>query len=309
MGRLMRSPDCVKHGVQVLNLAAEVMQDALHVSIDQDALEGLKTKLSYPGNRRPWPTQGDVVLSSDLTLSRADSIFYEMMAGAVNYCYWFARCNIRPGGASSTTMYNLLTQAWRDAWCPGCSTDTQYELVVEAFAASLCANRFPLASQRVDHLYELANSPARIEFIECVMRFGDTTVNEALAALVRGFAGFASDPFLKRAQLVMIMLHRRYSYFPDIDTVTIPADYQVPRALRHEGVLVYRSELLDRIIREEIIHSGTAAEAEIRAATIIACDALRSEHTTIVDVDNYLWQAGRAVDKTVPFHLTVTTDY
>ena len=49
------------------------------------------------------------------------------------------------------------------------------------------------------------------------------------------------------------------------------ADYRVPQVLAHEGVLVYSSELQDRLSRKEEIPFGDPDECEIRAASILAC--------------------------------------
>ncbi len=48
------------------------------------------------------------------------------------------------------------------------------------------------------------------------------------------------------------------------------ADYRVPQVLSHEGVLVYSSELKDRINRKEVIPFGDPDECEIRAGSILS---------------------------------------
>jgi len=87
------------------------------------------------------------------------------------------------------------------------------------------------------------------------------------------------------------------------------ADYQVPRVLRALGVLEYCPSLADRINRHDLLEEGGPEELAIRAATIIACEAIAA-HTggTSADIDNLLWLS-QDIAGDAPFHLTETRLY
>lgn len=100
-----------------------------------------------------------------------------------------------------------------------------------------------------------------------------------------------------------------------LDRLTAFADYRLPQALRHLGILRLDAELADRIERGEEIVAGSPEEVEIRAHTIWAVELMRqalAERGTPKDawlIDEYLWERSHDRDVTVPHHRTRTTWY
>lgn len=130
--------------------------------------------------------------------------------------------------------------------------------------------------------------------------------------------GGVTLPLLKRAQLAAGMLHaRRLALgapgFSGADRLTAYADYMLPRVLRHLGVLVYSDELARRVDDQEELPLGDPAEAELRVATVGACELLvqavnvRGVALCAGQLDYWLWREGFGVK--APHHRTVTTDY
>ena len=99
------------------------------------------------------------------------------------------------------------------------------------------------------------------------------------------------------------------AHFLALAGLTAMADYQVPRVLRALGVLEYCPSLADRINRHDLLEEGGPEELAIRAATIIACEAIAA-HTggTSADIDNLLWLS-QDIAGDAPFHLTETPLY
>jgi hypothetical protein len=120
--------------------------------------------------------------------------------------------------------------------------------------------------------------------------------------------------FRKRAQLAAGMLHaarlaRGAPGLTDLDGLTLYADYMLPRALRHLGVLRYAPTLAARIDAGEVLPVGTRAEVELRVATVGAGAWLCAQVPGLdaARLDFALWQAGLNVD--ARHHRTRTTDY
>lgn len=127
--------------------------------------------------------------------------------------------------------------------------------------------------------------------------------------------------FNKRAQLAVGMLHSRLDgsgifHCPDVDELTVFADYQLPRGLRAMGVLQYEPELAKKVDKGEEIGRNSAMEQELRAWTIVAAELLREElkkrpeHAALDarGLDSFLWMQARQ-DKNSRPHVTVTTAY
>lgn len=138
-------------------------------------------------------------------------------------------------------------------------------------------------------------------------------------------AGFGADPFLKRAQLFAQMAAGRLQDERTFEhhwlaTLTVPADYRVPQALRGLGVLHYAPELAGAVDQGHELPAGQAMELEVRAATILAVDFLAicaGFPWAPCHVDEKLWLLGRGkldlaegLDyQETPHHLTAGTHY
>ncbi|KAI8381335.1 uncharacterized protein BYT42DRAFT_566163 [Radiomyces spectabilis] len=124
---------------------------------------------------------------------------------------------------------------------------------------------------------------------------------------------------LKRAQILIADLWacfdgQSYGYFNDIDTITIFADYRVPQALYHLGVLRYSSDLLAKLEKYERLPSGSPDEVEIRGNSIWSVELIRRRikelhphtHINAILLDFYIWDHAKEIqdDMIVPTHRT-----
>lgn len=120
-------------------------------------------------------------------------------------------------------------------------------------------------------------------------------------------------------------------FFHDIDSITMFADYRVPQALIHLGVISYSETLMKRLqmpFPECVIQSGDLMEVEIRANSIWAVELVRrriekilagksgkdSEKADInaILIDFYTWDLAKANSeaiKHIPVHKTRTIFY
>ncbi|MFW5889746.1 MAG: queuosine salvage family protein [Bacillota bacterium] len=271
----------------------------------------------------------------------------ELIANSINFCYWFGRHDLRPGNASANNMYKLLRESineWMEyggkfpslGYAKDISCYMLNNNLLEIFKNKMIEKGYPLVKDRISNLLELKPKTdlfinylthkitlinpiydvrlcsGMTHFLKYIIdQLSDIDPEYILAALIESFDCYSSDFFLKRAQLFIMQLQRYFNCWKEeqFSSFTVPSDYQLPKVLRHLGIIDYSNDLYDRIIcREELIAKGSLEEIQIRSATILACDAIAKHlDTTSFTVDNLFWQSRKITND--PFHLTYTTDY
>ncbi|HVB62474.1 MAG TPA: queuosine salvage family protein [Ktedonobacteraceae bacterium] len=126
--------------------------------------------------------------------------------------------------------------------------------------------------------------------------------------------------FYKRAQLCVSDIQsafkgQSWGKITDMDQLTAFADYKVPQALRHFGILDYAPELAQQVDSQSVLAEGSEEEIEIRAATIWACEFLRRQLLTLdypltaAEIDQRLWLLAQNSADMRPYHRTRTQFY
>jgi hypothetical protein len=282
----------------VYEIAEKFMTNPVYVSINFERLDIVaETMNNIKPPTFPFPTVPD---KEDVY----KDVLLELVGGAINYCYWYGRDDVRPGGASSTFMYENLQNAFFDY---NLSYPSNLSSCIDNFIQNLTFKRFPLLEERIKHLEQL--TPFGEDFIQGILDSDRKDLEPHMNNLLAEFPGYASDIFLKRASLFFLQLHRRFGWFAEeMKTLHIPADYQVPKIMNHEGIIEYDTELGYEIDTRRPIPKGSQKECEIRAATIHVAKML-GENTSwnVAEIDGYFWL--RRKEALNPFHLTITTDY
>lgn len=285
---------------KVFNLANEVMiTEPFYVKVDMEAIKKLADDMIEAGK---------VVFFSDDSIAEKQKNTYhvvikELIASSINYCYWYGSYNIRPNGVSSTTMYKAVDEAFGDG-----TNALMFENRINDLIRILSVNRYPLLEERKRHLLDLVEDRKAEEFAAMVVS-KEYNGEELLHKMVEMFSGFASDIFLKRAALFFMQLHRHFGWYENLmSKIFVPADYQVPKLLRHFNCIIYNDLLADEVDNCILIKKHSLKEIQIRAATIKVCKQLQNlTGWNAVEIDTYLWTKRKSTDK--PFHLTVTSDY
>ncbi|MCK5602497.1 hypothetical protein KAR91_11520 [Candidatus Pacearchaeota archaeon] len=228
----------------------------------------------------------------------------ELVASSINYCYWYGSAKVRPNEINSGAMYEAVEDSFKNY-------QPQFFMFQECISDlinRLSIERFPLLEDRKRHLHELTDQDAPA-FARLLSESKKISFDEAFETLIRNFLGFSSDTFLKRASLFFLQLYRKYGWFaPAMKKLHVPADYQVPKVLKHFMCLYYKSELDEKIKDSELIPKHSLEECQIRAATVLACKMLQEETGwNIADIDGWLWLRRKTAIEN--FHLTITTDY
>jgi hypothetical protein len=284
----------------VLKISEAFMANPKYVQIDYPVLSSLAEVIfQHEKPIFPIPEEKDILKGAIL----------ELVAASINYCYWYGVPHIRPGDASSTRMYELLEYSFSDF-----QAKSQFDQCLDNFCMELTLNRFPLLSQRINHLNELRCKgdlySKGVDYCISVVDSHDCDdLNYFFVSLIEKFPGFASDMFLKRAFLFFIQLFRRYGWFKnELNLIYTPADYQVPKILEQMGCIHYSSDLKNMIDSYQLIPKYSQIECEIRSANIIAVKTLCDlTGWNVADIDAYFFL--RRHDSDRPFHLTITTDY
>ena len=125
---------------------------------------------------------------------------------------------------------------------------------------------------------------------------------------------------MKRAQICALDLSvvwQQHDHPPleGLETLTAFADYRVPQALRHLGVLIYSPELAESVDRQREIERDSDEEIELRAATIQAVERMRQTtlqtgiRTEAWQLDWYLWHLSHDPSVRANHHMTQTVYY
>ncbi|KAL5520082.1 hypothetical protein ACEPAG_1742 [Sanghuangporus baumii] len=105
-----------------------------------------------------------------------------------------------------------------------------------------------------------------------------------------------------------------HPFFPQgVHELTMFADYRVPQILHHLGILVYPPELIEQLRNKSPFPPGSREEISIRAASILAVEAVRDEISRIrsinaqkdegssdvssVLIDFYLWDLAKRIER------------
>ena len=281
----------------VFELAESFMQPkelAVFVQIDKQKIKALSQTMIESG-KSPF-------IPPDIN-NNLKGIALELVGSSINYCYWYGKSTIRPGNASSTTMFELLEKAFYEY--KG-EDHLLFNNSITYFIELLSQNRFPLLEQRIKHLDELRSMGEDF----CIeVQNSHNAIAPIMDRLITLFPGFSSDMFLKRVSLFFIQLYRRFGWFEKyLHFLHVPADYQIPKMLNHYGCILYSSKLSKQIESNRLIPKHSQPECEIRSATILTMRELcKLTGWNIAEVDAWLFV--RRHDATGPFHLTITTDY
>lgn len=123
-----------------------------------------------------------------------------------------------------------------------------------------------------------------------LIRSAGRSVLTLVSILTREFPGFRDQAvyngeqvfFYKRAQIFAGDVWGSFGgtdlgEFHDIHELTMFPDYRVPQLLLHLGILEYSSSLLEVLFNRELLEAGSSMEVEIRAASVMAIEAIKDE--------------------------------
>jgi hypothetical protein len=270
-----------------------IVAGARHVTIDESRLaehfDGLQDFYQGYLNRENRPRD-----------PKLSEICFYLLANSINFCFWSGKANSYTAGAGSSTVWKFVNAAL-DAY-------SKPDDILAHFYALVAESKLPPLEERLAILQEMRPYfGSKLAALRHACLLG-SDAKTSLEALVELFPSFGKDSLVKRASLMLQLLHEDTLFAVDIESLPIPADYQVPKVLNAWGVLRYSPDLTQRISTEQLLSSESAEETEIRAATIRVGDLIRQRIEVPPHVsDRFIWTQRKAYPG--PYHLTITTCY
>ncbi|MFH1350672.1 MAG: queuosine salvage family protein [Pseudomonadota bacterium] len=304
-----------------------------HVRIDRQALRRFARSLIHDEvSVPPWD---DVYHFYD---GGPETVSYLLVLDSLNFCFWPAsgekRWEIEYQSRRLSGYYALAASLKRavEKGFPITKADYLAEISLSDLKGILGGSGdLPLLNRRHEILKELGTvllrdyagearylvEAAKGSAIRLVRLLADRLLSFRDGATYHGLNVF----FYKRAQIFAADLHaafqgKGWGLFRDMDELTAFADYKVPQVLRHLGILLYGSDLAQKIDQRILIGAGSPEEVEIRANNIWAIELIKRELSGMgkelrsFEIDWILWNRGQNPEfKEKPFHRTVTIFY
>lgn len=305
------------------------MERASHVSID-DAAIGRWARETPTTN---W-TSSDRTLLRELPGNKSQIANLILLISSLNFCFWSDNpIEIRWRGETYRGFVAMLASLilsakhdlrWADPeyWCS--VPENELKQVLGGGGDLL------LQDERVRIVRETGQT--LIERFDGAFTNAIESVNERAwplaVLLMSNFEGFRDVSsyrntavyFLKRAQICALDLHcawagRDFGYLKLLEELSAFADYRIPQALRHLGLIRVSDELTARIDAREEIERDSEEEIELRAASIQAVDRMAKaldragRAAQPWQIDCWLWEISHADDVDVEHHRTRTTFY
>ncbi len=313
----------------VLDTTRPVVDAARLVRIDDTAILRWAAGVR-PDDLRP---RGHALLA-EIPGNRSGLANLVLLIDSLNFCFWgepppSMDWNGRRYAGFNALLAAVILAAQQDTrW-----SDPRFwaAMTREDFRAALApAGNLSLLDERERVLRETGQTLCKM-FAGGFAEAADSVNRRAwdLAALLTaGFGSFRDVSahggravwFVKRAQIAALDLSTTWSIhghepLEGLERLTAFADYRLPQALRHLGILQYAPPLAAAVDALEELPAGGEAEVEIRAATVWAVErmrvaaAARGIDATAWEIDWHLWDRAHAPDVTRPHHRTRTIYY
>lgn len=239
------------------------------------------------------------------------SVFlFHMLLNSINYCYFLGDSSIRPNGMDSWGLTLLFDKLFKNFGYNKASEHWNLNIFNKLIKEEMFECGVTYADQRANTISNILTNNKIWKTLNFI-----ASTDEPLSAvkfmswLCTTFYGYSDDFFLKRAQLCPMMIERDFpGTFYDIDKLTVPADYQIPKVLRGFDIITYKSSLADKVDSGHPILAGSSEEIAIRSATITVVERMK-EFTDLnaMEIDAALFNIRKQVEG--KHHLTITTDY
>ena len=280
-----------------------------HVTLDEERIDAFRIEPSEAEEEFFAPPPYLASLSTELPTEEYRFLLhaYNALNGALQYCFFLGTSAIRFGGMDSFGMMRLIDGTFAE-----CSIRHPGEIpsACETLRRRLIASAVTMLESRLEIVEELCT---RFDFEAYGQSLYD--VNASLD-LLAGMACLKRDLFFKKGLLALMLSNRMQPelksehpcYARQISALPVPADYQIPRMLRHFGLIRLSEDLRSMIDSDTPLPENSAMELNLRAATVLSCGRLARNNGISPDqVDAWLFRQRNLA--TVKHHLCVTRSY
>lgn len=280
-----------------------------HATLNLEKIENFK--IEDAESARAFFKPPDYLAALLETIDREDAYRVIHAFNAINaslqYCFFLGSSTVRFDGIDSAWVMRMIDGVFRE--CGICSTRDIYA-VKEHIIEALIASNITLLDKRVETVNEVFE---RLDFVRYGERYLDV---DASIDLLSRLVCFKRDIFFKKGifavgitgRMLLDLRRNHRDYREQFERLPVPADYQIPKMLRHFGLIEFSPELAHIIDSDQFIPENSVMELGIRAATVQAC-GLIAEYNGVCadDVDGWLFM--RRGESGERHHLCVTVSY
>ncbi len=296
---------------QILQMVEDASQKFMfgHVTLDEEGIAGFRLDGLDESVRffsPPAYLAGLIAREEKETAYKVVHCFNAIQA-SLQYAFFSGNASVRLGGVDSQWVLRMVDEVF--ARYQVCSVTDVYR-TKDAIITRLVDSQITMLRSRIETIEEVF---ARLNFYDYAAAYADVS---ASLAMLSKLICYRQDPFFKKGLFGVMMtgrmlpsLQKEHPVFAaQIVTLPVPADYQIPKMLRHYGLIRYSEALAAMVDGSVILPENSEMERNIRAATVQACGKIAEVNGVSADaVDAYLFAKRKESDAL--HHLCVTERY
>ncbi len=232
---------------------------------------------------------------------------YNAINASLQNCFFIGNAQIRFDGIDSFWVMRMLDDVFKQHNVV--SVRDIYK-TKKSIIDTLIESNITLLRSRVETVEEVFN---KLNFSEYSHLYADV---DASIGYLKKLICFKQDTFFKKGLFAVMITGRMLPelkalypmYKATMDQLPVPADYQIPKMLKHFGLIEFDSKLAIMLDDSVPLMENSEMELNIRAATVLACEKLAEVNRCSVDiVDAYLFVKRKECDAL--HHLCFTQSY
>ncbi|MCK5538183.1 MAG: hypothetical protein KAI79_15255 [Bacteroidales bacterium] len=294
--------------LQTINKASQTFMFG-HVTLNEEKIAAFKLE-NVEGNSsffNPPPYLQQLLKASEKEVAYKIIHIFNAINASLQYCFFTANTSTRFDGIDSQWIIKMIDGVFEEVRVTSV-TDVYRtkDLVLER----LIGSNITLLKSRVETIEEVF---AKLNFYEYSEYYMDVAQSiQMLSKLVC----FKEDIFFKKGLFAVMMTGRMLpelkaaytNYAKELSILPVPADYQIPKMLRHYGLIEFSDVLGEMVDSSVLLQENSEMELNIRAATAQACRLISEVNGVSVDeVDAYLFMKRK--ESGLRHHLCVTVSY
>jgi hypothetical protein len=231
---------------------------------------------------------------------------YNAINASLQYCFFLGRASVRFDGIDSFWVMRMLDGVFE---AEKVSTVADISRTKQSAIDALMESNITMLRSRISTVEEVFE---RLDFEMYGESYSDV---DASISQLKKLICFKQDPFFKKGLFAVMItgrmlpeLKRDTAYAEVLALLPVPADYQIPKMLRHYGLIEYSDTLANMVDNHIPLLENSDMELNIRAATVLACDLLAEVNGISADVVDALLFMHRKESDAL-HHLCVTERY
>ena len=298
----------MKQVLETIDKAAQTFMFG-YVTLNEEAILQFKPKNMEDSVRffAPPPYLKSLLETSDKEVACKIIHIFNAINASLQYCFFTANADIRFDGIDSQWVIGMLDEVFEEL---GVSSVTDVYRTKDRILQRLMDSNITLLRSRVETIEELFLKLDFYEYGEC---YNDV---ENSITMLSKLVCFKQDLFFKKGIFAVMMTGRMIpelkvlhpDYAETLAALPVPADYQIPKMLRHYGLIHFSNELAEMIDSSIFLMENSEMELNIRAATVQACEMIAKYNGVSADVVDG-WLFAHRKESGVRHHLCMTENY